>query len=291
MADKLRTYDVPAGAVFEAAQIALRQLKLKIKTEDLAEKVISASSQWTIKSFGQDITLRMSEVGMRTELAISTSSGQLTDWGEGQQIIARILVRIDVELERIEAEGRISRPKPQVYSFAESVAKPSSSPISLPPPQVPASIPWEKQTATVAPIAPPPPPQHVTQPAVVEAKSSGGNWLMWSLILGGLFWLFFTAAGKEFLSSFMKSVWIETDIAKYDCDMAGTLIEGESLQNIFGGRFTVIQVSSLSEVTHTEEKIVCTATVDLSDGRAQQMRITVEKGANAGEILYRAEPI
>ena len=119
----------------------------------------------------------------------------------------------------------------------------------------------------------------------------GGNWIVRIAIAGGLFWLFFTSSGSDFITSFLKSFNVETDISKYDCQKASTLVKGESLQNAFGARYEIISISDLSEVSKSSEEIKCTGLVDLSNGKTQAMLITVSKGANSSEIRYQVEPL
>ncbi|MFP1646654.1 hypothetical protein [Pontitalea aquivivens] len=263
MAEESKSFEgVPLGALFEASQKSLRELKFKIKEEKIGNGRILAKSKVTMSSFGQDIELRMVEIGQSTELKITTSSGQLSDWGEGKKIIESILSQIDIELQKIRDAGRIAPIDSPKYGFGESVTPPPSS------------------SGAQAPVENAP-----------EKKGSGGNWALRVLVAGGLFWLFFTSSGAEFVSSILRSLSVETDIAQYDCDMAASLVEGENLQNAFGGRFRILDVSSLSQVSKTEERIVCTGIVDLSNGRSERMRITVERGSTSSEVRFRVEPL
>lgn len=93
----------------------------------------------------------------------------------------------------------------------------------------------------------------------------------------GLFWLFLASS-------------VETDIAQHDCEMAASLVEGESLQNLFGAQFEIIKVSSLNQVSKTDNRIVCMGMVTHSGGE-ERIQITVENGSNATEVLFRVEPL
>ena len=78
MAAQTKIYEgIPAGAVFEASQKSLRTLKFTIKKEDSTALSITAKSGMSMKSFGQDVSLIIVEVGPATELTVKTSSGQL----------------------------------------------------------------------------------------------------------------------------------------------------------------------------------------------------------------------
>lgn len=259
MADQTKAYEaVPAGAVFEAAQKSLRSLNYAIKKEDPSTLSITAKAGMTMKSFGQEIVLRMVEVGSATELVIKTSSGQASDWGEGKAIIGAVLSSIDTEIAKIRSEGRISPVTPMVYSMG--------------------AVSHQKAEA-------------VTTAASKRESASGGSWAFRVIAVLGVFWLINTEAGSKFLSSILGSFGVETDINKYDCQKVASLFKGEALQNAFGGSFKIIKVSSLKEVSKTSTMIVCTGEMSLSNGTSQQMRMSVEKGGDSSEILYRAEPL
>lgn len=120
MADQTKIYEgIPAGAIFEASQKALRSLNSTIKKEDSTALSITAKTGMSMKSFGQEVVLKMVEVGPATELTIRTSSGQISDWGEGNSIIDGIISNIDVEVSRIRAEGRISPVAAKVYEMGQ----------------------------------------------------------------------------------------------------------------------------------------------------------------------------
>ena len=120
MAAQTKIYEgIPAGAVFEASQKSLRTLKFTIKKEDSTALSITAKSGMSMKSFGQDVSLIIVEVGPATELTVKTSSGQLSDWGEGKAIVDSIISNIDVEISKIRAEGRISPAAPAVYGMGQ----------------------------------------------------------------------------------------------------------------------------------------------------------------------------
>lgn len=262
MSEETRLYEgVPFGAVFEACQMALRELKISIMEENKAERRIFAKTGLTMKSFGQTIVLKMEEVGQATELKLDISSGQASDWGEGKKLMDGLIYQVEREIQKIRDAGRIAPVEPVKYGFGETTP------------------------------SPPPVDQRSPSAHPVETKSSGGNWPLRILIAGGMFWLLFTSSGADFASSILKSFTVETDIAKYDCDKAASLVKGESLQNAFGAQFKVLEVSSLSQVSKSADRIVCSGAVDLSNGRSQRMRITVEKGSNSSEIRYRIEPM
>ena len=262
MAEESQSYiGVPLGAVFEASQKSLRTLNFKIKDEKISNGRIVAKSKMSWNSFGQDIVLEMDEVGQSTELKITTSSGQLTDWGEGKKIVKDILDEIDVEINKIREAGRIKSDDVPKFDFGDS------APTQLAVKQRPAT----KNSS--------------------NNNRSGGNWVLRVLVAGGLFWVFFTSSGAEFASSLLRSLSVETDISRYDCDQAAELVTGESLQNIFGGQFRIVAVSNLSQVSKTDRRIVCTGDIDLSNATSQRMRITVESGSSSAQVLYRVEPL
>ena len=259
MADQTKTYEgVPAGAVFEAAQKSLRSLNYAIKKEDHSTLSITAKAGMTMKSFGQQILLSVVEVGSATELAIKTSSGQVSDWGEGKTIINAILSNIDTEISKIRSEGRISPVRPAVYSMG--------------------AVSHQKSEVE-------------TNPTSKKENTSGGSWPFRVVAVVAALWLINTEAGSKFLSSIFGSFGVETDISKYDCQKVASLFKGESLQNAFGGSFKIIQVTSVKEISKTSTMIVCTGEMGLSNGTSQMMRMRVEKGEDTSEILYRAEPL
>lgn len=259
MASRSKLYEgVPAGAVFEAAQKSIRILDYKLKKEDTAALSIEAKSSRTKKTFGLGITLAMKEVGNATELTIKTSAGQITDWGEGDEVIGSILSHVDAVIEEIRAEGRIVPTKATVYGMGEVPQRP-------------------------------PTPAAVSVPQA--EKSSSGSWILRIVAVAGVLWIINTDAGKEFLSSIIGSFGVETDIAKYDCEKVAKLFRGESLQNAFGGKFKIIDITSLKQFSKTDTMIVCTGQMDLSNGTNQKMRMTVERKDESSQVLYRAEPI
>lgn len=273
--------DIPAGALFEATQRSIRDQGLKIQSENPSTLEIEAASKVSMKSFGQRITLRMGEIGPVSELTIETSSGQLSDWGEGGSIIAAIFDGVDVNLAQMKAEGRIAAPAPKVYAMGEHAAPP-------PPQPEPARhyyvAPPKTEQTRVQIVEPPP-----------KAKGSAGGWVLRIALALGMLWLFVSEDGKAFMadllaSSPLKSFFAETDISKYDCDRVSELVKGESLQNIFGGRFKILDVKNATQVSKTDERIVCTGKVLLSNGTDDLMQMSVEKAGDY-EVLYRVEPM
>lgn len=259
MASRSKLYEgVPAGAVFEASQRSIRVLEYKLKKEDTAALSIEAKSSRTKKTFGLGITLAMKEVGNATELTIKTSAGQITDWGEGDEVIDSILYHVDAVVEEIRADGRIAPVKAIVYGMGE-VSQRSPTPAE-------ASAPQAK-------------------------KSSSGSWILRIVAVAGVLWIINTEDGGKILSSIIGSFGVEADIAQYDCDKVAELFRGENLQNLFGGTFKIISVTSLKQLSKTETMIVCTGQMDLSNGTRQEMRMTVENKDESSQILYRAEPI
>lgn len=259
---KIKTYyGIPLGAVFEAAQKSVRTLDFNIKEENISDRTIIANSKVTMRSFGQEIVLKMNEIGLATELDIAALSGQLSDWGEGDKLIENILSEIDVEIQKIRNAGRIKPIEASKFGFGESIAQ----------------TPMLNNQATTG--SPP------------EKKGSGENWVLKVSAAGGLFWIFFTSSGAEFASSILGSLTVETNISQYDCEKAASLVTGESLQNVFGGQFRIIAVSDLKQVSATNKRIECTGVVDLSNGTSPRMRITVENGSSSSEVRFSVEPL
>ena len=63
------------------------------------------------------------------------------------------------------------------------------------------------------------------------------------------------------------------------------------LQNAFGANFEVLRVSDYTELSRTEQKVVCTARIGLSNGVTDKMRISVEKGDSSTEAFVRIDPL
>lgn len=258
MASEVRSYDgVPVGALFEAAQKAVRNSTLKLVSEDPRLYAIEAKSGTSLKSFGQEVRISMAEIGMSSELSITTSSGQLTDWGEGRKMIDGLYEDIDANIAQIRSEGRITASAP-VYGMGQA----SRAPDRAPPPAAP-----EKK----------------------EKASEGGSWFVRFVMVAGVIWLINTESGSNFIRSLLSGISVERDVAKYDCDKVAGLFKGEKLQNAFGGSFKIVKVSNTKQVSKTLTKITCTGMMDLSNGKTQEMRMTVEKSGS--DIMYRAEPV
>lgn len=258
--EKIVYQEVPAGAVFESAQMALRKLNMKIEREDQHSNVITAKSGRTKYSFGQNITVAMVEVGTATEVSITTKSGQITDWGEGKKLISEIFQNIEEGIANIRAEGRITKPKAPTYSMGQ---------------QHEAGRPSEKQ---------------VTTENAAKSSSNSSNWILRIAAALGILWVLNTEQGASFIQSIFGSFSVETNIMKYDCDKVAALFKGEVLQNSFGGQFKIIKISDTTKVSKSINKIVCNTTMQLSNGKTQSMKMTVEKTPGSDEIMYRAEP-
>lgn len=274
---------VPAGAVFEAAQKSLQSLNFTPDKEDQASLTITMRSGGSWNSFSKGFTLSMEEVGTATELTITISPAQPVGDKENDETIARIFDHVSKEIDKIRDEGRIAPPPPQVIApiYTMGQVTPSASQPKIAAPQ---SAPSEQAAAPI-------PPEVSAQPEKKsESSSSGGSAFFRVVFAGAAIFLLFTDTGKAYLSSFLKTFTLETDVAKYDCDMVADLVKGERLQNVFGGTFSIVSISTPRQVSKTDDRIVCNANMDLSNGRSQSMRMTVEKGGSSGEIRYRVEP-
>lgn len=109
------------------------------------------------------------------------------------------------------------------------------------------------------------------------------------LAAGALFFVF-TEDGRQIANDFLKSMSVETDIAKYDCDMVSDRLDGESLQNVFGGKFRIVDISSAKLIKHDAREISCRARVTLSNGTEQTMRLSVRR-VDDDRIFYEARPL
>lgn len=205
----------------------------------------------------------MSEVGRATELRFATSSVRLNDWGEGKKIIEDLNIQIDIEIGKIRADGRISPVVKPTYVFGH-VAQPNFSGAIT---------------------------SQAIEVSAAKKRGSGGKWILRIVAAFGLIWLLSSEEGRKFIYNLFRTFNVETDIEKYDCEKVASLVRGETLQNNFGARFEIIAISSLNQISKTSERIVCSASVSLSNATTQRMRLTVEKGPSTSEILYRIEPL
>lgn len=114
------------------------------------------------------------------------------------------------------------------------------------------------------------------------------NWLFKILGVGAVAWLLFTSDGQDLINSIIKGVSLETDVAKYDCEMVAELVKGEELQNAFGVKSTILKVENMTQTSKTADKVVCDAMVTTSRGK-NSMELSVER-AGDNEIMYFVQP-
>lgn len=267
MAREKQVYDgAPAGAVFEASQNAVRAVGLEIESEDMTRLQIYAErkkSFWNGKE-ALEITISMSEVGNATELRVSTDPERFID-SDGKDIASRILNLIGQELEKIRKEGRISTMTAQKsYSFGQSVA--------------PAAA------AQAAPV------RSSRKKEATEKKKSSGGVGFGVPVLIGLYWLFMTDSGQDFLSSVSNSVPAGGDISAYDCDRLARYFEGRSVQNLFGAESRVLEINNLTEIFKSGDRVRCNATAVLSNGRNQRVSLQAYQ-SETGRTLFELESL
>lgn len=260
MAKEKRVYEgVPAGAVFEASQKAVRSVGLEIDAEDMTRLQIFAERKKTIWNEALEVTLSMSEVGNATELRLSTEPEGFID-SDGKDIASRILNLVGNELEKIRKEGRISTvTAPKSYTFGQNVA-----------PSVASQVPTARSTRK--------------KEAAEKKKASGGVGFGIPILIG-LYWLFMTDSGEDFLSSLSSSVPAGGDISSYDCDRLARYFEGRSVQNLFGAQSRVLEITNLTEIVKSADRVRCNATATLSNGRTQRVRLQVYK-SESGRTLF-----
>lgn len=91
MASNSDSFSFPANIVFDAVELTVKNLGLRITFSDKKGGVLSCKSGFSFKSFGQSITITVSRVGNQiSQLSINTESGQAYDWGEGKKLIEKI---------------------------------------------------------------------------------------------------------------------------------------------------------------------------------------------------------
>lgn len=91
MASNSDNFSFTANTVFDAVELTVKNLGLRIIFSDKKGGVLSCKSGFSFKSFGQNITITVTRVGNQTsQLSINTESGQVYDWGEGEKLIAEI---------------------------------------------------------------------------------------------------------------------------------------------------------------------------------------------------------
>jgi len=107
MAEEKKVFEgIPAGAVFEASQKALRELNLDISDEDHSRRQIYAERKKTFWKEGAEIDLWVAQIGQSSEVRIKKSPKAMLDM-EGKELVRNILSNIEAALERIKADGRV----------------------------------------------------------------------------------------------------------------------------------------------------------------------------------------
>lgn len=116
-----------------------------------------------------------------------------------------------------------------------------------------------------------------------------GKFILAALLL----WLFVTDSGRQFLDGVLRGLKVETDIAAYDCEKVVAMVRGESLQNVFGGSFRIVEISNVLPQSHCKDAISCTGDVSISNGTTERMLLSVRKSRDAGAngLVYEVRPL
>jgi len=91
----------------------------------------------------------------------------------------------------------------------------------------------------------------------------------------------------------LRGLEVETDIAAYDCEKVVAMVRGESLQNVFGGSFRIVEISNVLPQSHCKDAISCTGDVSISNGTTERMLLSVRKSRDAGAngLVYEVRPL
>lgn len=109
------------------------------------------------------------------------------------------------------------------------------------------------------------------------------------VVLVAVYFIFFTDEGNRMAMSFLKDITAETDISKYTCDMMAARFEGETVQNMLGGTFRILEIDNIKQVKKTDAEIICRGRAYLSNGREQTMQLS---GRNRnGKIYFEAKSL
>lgn len=89
--------DANSNLLFNAVIKVVADNALQVKHADRRAGVVVCVSKWSMKSFGQEISISIYE-DQGCFLNIETKSSQIYDWGEGREIIQRLKFAIDEKL-------------------------------------------------------------------------------------------------------------------------------------------------------------------------------------------------
>lgn len=101
----IETYTDGFDQVWAAALRAVENLGYRFGEVDKRSGTITFKTGFSWKSFGQQLTVQIApDNKSETTVVISSSSGQLHDWGEGESNREAVLSEIDTELSPLEDE-------------------------------------------------------------------------------------------------------------------------------------------------------------------------------------------
>jgi len=87
------TYDATCSKVFGAVLQIIHELGWAIENEDIMTGNIVASTGFSLRSWGESITIQVSKVGSQTNVSVtSTPEAQLIDWGKSEEN-ERLIIR------------------------------------------------------------------------------------------------------------------------------------------------------------------------------------------------------
>lgn len=144
------------------------------------------------------------------------------------------------------------------------------------------------------PLVSPSRPERQSAPLVelaTEEKKSRKNWPIRILGACAMAWLFLTDDGKQFLDSMVDEFTVETNVAKYNCDMVYDRVKGLELKNLFGGQFKIVKVTPGKQLERTSTSLSCSAEVLLDNGISYEAETFVRQGSSSSEVLYGVQPI
>lgn len=281
MVETSKSYDgAPVGAVFEATQKALQAMGFHIGRTDAATFAIVAhpgASPWYAS---RQIDVAMREIGLSTQVTLGGSLLDAAGTEEASALVGNLFDAIDVEIRKIRDAGRILPVDGPKYGFGQAAAPP------VPPPIASAPVPPAPPVLPAQPV-----PEAARATPAAAAKSGSGGWFWKAAVIGGIVLLLNTKTGQDLLDEVMRSVSLETDIARYDCAKVADLVKGTKVQNLFGAQFEVLDIRNVTPATKTDDKIACTADLDLSNATTQRMTIMVRRGSSPSEIVYGVEPL
>lgn len=115
------------------------------------------------------------------------------------------------------------------------------------------------------------------------------KWIIQGAAALFLLWLFFSDEGSKFVGDILKGINTSTNISEYDCEKLADLVTGESLQNMFGARFEIIRVTEMTQISKSDQSLVCRGNVFLSNNSSRNMELSIQRQGSS--IAWSVSPL